>query len=355
MSQIEEHSTSWDLKLAIVSFAIFFVFFFFTFSYFFPPVDPLSSRDSTKEVDFSTEEDPSDTFTPLAEDVTEEPDLSVSSSLDKESIIAERNKKIAQLDKQLQQEKNQRDSIQLASSYTTQIPHKEIAQLMRDKLQDQELLVASRVHFLYDPVTYEQEMMDSGKLDILSVVLHSTIFSQLSNSLQLIFFQSRNDVRAKFKNWGIRLFAPHLLSGEELVSVVIHEMGHFVDVQILNDGLFWDKSLDFYWYSWEVTKVMSKWQIPANFVSGYAMTNKYEDFAESYVFFVLHNRQFLQKASENPVLQRKYDFFIKNVFRSGEFQDTDFTKEGEEKDYYWDITKININLEKFLEYLEKWL
>jgi hypothetical protein len=39
------------------------------------------------------------------------------------------------------------------------------------------------------------------------------------------------------------------------------------------------------------------------------MTNKYEDFAESFVYYILFNDDFRQKASLNVILQQKYDFF----------------------------------------------
>jgi len=45
------------------------------------------------------------------------------------------------------------------------------------------------------------------------------------------------------------------------------------------------------------------------------MTNKYEDFAESFAYFVLHNEDFLSKSAKSEVLRKKYDYFIKYLFR----------------------------------------
>jgi hypothetical protein len=49
------------------------------------------------------------------------------------------------------------------------------------------------------------------------------------------------------------------------------------------------------------------------------MTNKYEDFAESFTYFVLHNEDFLYKTQDSQVLKKKYDFFNTYLFRDFEF------------------------------------
>jgi hypothetical protein len=49
------------------------------------------------------------------------------------------------------------------------------------------------------------------------------------------------------------------------------------------------------------------------------MTNKYEDFAESFTYYILHNSDFLQKTEKSETLKRKYDFFTKNLFKNSEF------------------------------------
>jgi hypothetical protein len=49
------------------------------------------------------------------------------------------------------------------------------------------------------------------------------------------------------------------------------------------------------------------------------MTNKYEDFAETFTYFVLHNDDFLEKTKQSDILKAKYNFFIKYLFRENEF------------------------------------
>lgn len=85
----------------------------------------------------------------------------------------------------------------------------------------------------------------------------------------------------------------------------------------------------------------------ADFVSGYALTNKYEDFAESFTQYVFHNSDFKKKAAKNESLARKYDFFSKNVFPDGDFQGTSFESEAI-AEYVWDTTKIPIHTNKYL-------
>jgi hypothetical protein len=69
------------------------------------------------------------------------------------------------------------------------------------------------------------------------------------------------------------------------------------------------------------------------------MTNKYEDFGESFTYYILHNKDFLQKTKSSSILKQKYDFFGTYIFKKKEFFDTKFNDE-KVKDYYWDITKI---------------
>jgi hypothetical protein len=83
------------------------------------------------------------------------------------------------------------------------------------------------------------------------------------------------------------------------------------------------------------------------------MTNKYEDFAESFTYYILHNKDFLIKSKSSKKLKNKYDFFWKYVFRNHIFEWTDFSKDNKIKNYYRDITKIDFSLENFLEFLKK--
>lgn len=89
-----------------------------------------------------------------------------------------------------------------------------------------------------------------------------------------------------------------------------------------------------------------------DFVSGYAMTNRYEDFAESYTFYVLHNDYFLLKAQDSRVLLQKYNFFSEYVFEDEFLRDTQKLSTEKLLEYYWDTTKVPFDIKKFLHYLQ---
>jgi len=82
------------------------------------------------------------------------------------------------------------------------------------------------------------------------------------------------------------------------------------------------------------------------------MTNKFEDFAETFTYYVMYNSEFLEKTQDSEILSEKYYFFQKFLFRNAEFLQTSFSTQ-EMKSYYWDITKKAFSLEKLLNYFEK--
>ncbi len=79
------------------------------------------------------------------------------------------------------------------------------------------------------------------------------------------------------------------------------------------------------------------------------MTNKYEDFAESFSLYVFHNSFFESRTS--PVLREKYAFFQKYVFIDDQWQGTDFAVDPAPS-YLWDTTKIPIATNKYLFYIK---
>ena len=93
-------------------------------------------------------------------------------------------------------------------------------------------------------------------------------------------------------------------------------------------------------------------QNAGDFVSGYAMTNQYEDFAESYLFYVMHNQEFLEKSFESQKLREKYLFFQNYIFPQNVFRKSDFSGEHSPQAYYWDITKLSVDIKKFLQYIQ---
>lgn len=124
------------------------------------------------------------------------------------------------------------------------------------------------------------------------------------------------------------------VSVEELNAVLIHEIGHTTDLGSLQaetnsapsefkDGTLpiyqGDPSLDFYRISWDNEKQIKSVANNFDFVSGYAMTDPFEDFAETYLFYILHDDEFRFLASQNDALLAKYNFMKNTVFAGREY------------------------------------
>ncbi len=148
------------------------------------------------------------------------------------------------------------------------------------------------------------------------------------------------------------------MTEEELTAVLIHEVGHVVDTGLLEDDEgaateFLDRgqivyaadlSLPFYELSWQNADDWdgSTW----DFVSGYARSNPYEEFAESYVMYVLHGELFRVYAETNDQLAEKYDYF-KELFDGFEYDVPEITSKGAYVRVY-DVTRLDFDLESFL-------
>ena len=149
---------------------------------------------------------------------------------------------------------------------------------------------------------------------------------------------------------------------EEFTAVMVHEIGHNVDLGYLSeldkakqsefmDGkkpvYEGDPSLDFYRISWEDDKTRKKTASNLDFVSGYAMTDPFEDFAESYVYYILHNKDFKSKTQTSEQLLKKYQFIKNNVFNGKEFDTGEYLTD-RLNNRPWDITILSYNLDEFL-------
>lgn len=121
---------------------------------------------------------------------------------------------------------------------------------------------------------------------------------------------------------------------DELQSVFIHELGHIVDLGALTgtrgkktrfkDGnisiLSDDLSVQFYEISWTTSTTKKRNVASKDFVSGYAQSDCFEDFAESYLMYRIHGARFRALAKNSPSLQQKYNFMRTTVFGNIEFE-----------------------------------
>lgn len=153
----------------------------------------------------------------------------------------------------------------------------------------------------------------------------------------------------------------HIKSDAELVAVFVHELGHVVDLGYLkgehgadtafrngrNIILSDDLSVRFYGISWQDSTTRLQTSQDADFVSGYARSSAFEDFAESYTFYRLHGEKFRAAVEGSDALRRKYNFLRWQVFGGQEFQ-TEKLASTFEPGNIWDTTLLPYQLGEFL-------
>lgn len=139
----------------------------------------------------------------------------------------------------------------------------------------------------------------------------------------------------------------------EFRALIVHECGHITDLgglrgyDLSRPSMFIDgttpitgddPSVLFYQISWLTPTVMQPGTMAADFVSGYAETDPFEDFAETYAYYVLQQREFAKIAAKNPILQAKYDFMSRIVF-AGEQKVAD-GRHTRGRSIPWDVTRL---------------
>ncbi len=139
----------------------------------------------------------------------------------------------------------------------------------------------------------------------------------------------------------------------EFRALITHECGHVADLGGLrgspdsgqsgfydgNTPIFQnDPSVAYYQISWITTGISQPGTKESDFVSGYASSDPFEDFAESFAFYALHKKEFQRLAQGNPVIKAKYDFMDRLVFTGNpEIASSNF-KRGSRVP--WDVTKL---------------
>jgi len=196
--------------------------------------------------------------------------------------------------------------------------------------------------------------LKEGRLNLIKKILLDLPSEKLQN------FRSLNITQIKGNNRGLGgastvILNDYELSEQEFVSVFVHELGHVIDLggiqgtpeaekSPFNDGpnpIFTnDLSTVYYAYSWNdaITQKTSAERL--DFVSGYAMTDPFEDFAESFTYYYLHNQDFKILTQNNEKLELKYSF-IRDFIFSGEELDSGEGDVNPNK-RVWDITKLAI-------------
>jgi hypothetical protein len=151
------------------------------------------------------------------------------------------------------------------------------------------------------------------------------------------------------------------VTDEELVAVLVHEMGHITDTGVMvgtesagesgfmdgsNPVYSDDPSVAFYNLSFSSETAKLPTATDLDFVSGYAQTDPFEDFAETYTYYLLHGKEFRELAKVNLTLAKKYNFLKNNVFK-GEEYDNGSESEVKILDRQYDVTVLPYEMNKF--------
>lgn len=205
----------------------------------------------------------------------------------------------------------------------------------------------SKLSFSFRP---DSTKRDERVLSILRTNLLANPFSPKVLPLSVTVDSERTEPRGQIVGKEL-IMSDSIPTDSERIKVLVHELGHMVDVHYFRPSAAADVSDAFYGISWDSYKVKKKGAKLADFVSGYALSNKYEDFAESFAFYVFHNAEFQRRARTNRSLAEKYRFLSERVFPNEEFVSTDFGT-GKLKEYVWDTTKPSIDTKKYLFYIK---
>ena len=105
----------------------------------------------------------------------------------------------------------------------------------------------------------------------------------------------QREPRGRMRDAQISL-SPYVTRDSEFTKLFVHELAHYIDLYVLvADPHGIDPSDMFYTVSWQKPTVKRSSEGTMDFVSGYAASNQYEDFAESMVFYIFHNATFADR------------------------------------------------------------
>ena len=188
-------------------------------------------------------------------------------------------------------------------------------------------------------------------------------FSEFLDGFEFVSIHDDSTLRRGLSN-GPQVYMLCMQDTEEFSNVLVHELGHTIDLMHMEgsdlygrssfmdfDDPVWsnDPSVKFYNISWVNESEIKSEANRRDFVSGYAMTDPFEDFAETFAMYVEYGEifRFLIENEENSLLKDKY-FFMKYVVFEGEEFGLDKEISLDAIKYFWtgtsdlfDVTKLH--------------
>ena len=173
----------------------------------------------------------------------------------------------------------------------------------------------------------------------------SLVISKLTNFGNLAVIDTLQNIQIDWSNWDRRWYAGRtkiymhpkdINSYREFMDVFSHELGHVVDLWVLqwtdqnpldqkytefSRAVFYtdDPSINFYKISWSNENTTYKITSYKDFVSGYGMSNPFEDFAECHNMYINHQDAFAKMAENNTQLKSKYEY-LQKLYQSNYLQ-----------------------------------
>lgn len=153
-----------------------------------------------------------------------------------------------------------------------------------------------------------------------------------------------------------------ILSGnvpdEEFTGLLTHECAHVIhgnwtgsaatgqtSFKDGKDRFYADSPVvDFFSISWIEADVLRAEAKKADFVSGYAQSDAFEDFAESFVMYILHRDAFAERAKSSTAIAAKLAWMEKNLPMHTDILGT--SRYSWDKSVPWDVTKLPMTLAK---------
>ncbi len=175
---------------------------------------------------------------------------------------------------------------------------------------------------------------------------------------KIFFLDSPSSLRALSNEEKMFIYLDSISNNAEYREILTHEMGHVVDLGVLRGQNpqkskifteFWeikfsidDPSILFYQISRRWEKLTLRGVTYKDFVSWYSLNDIFEDFAESFNFYLNHYESFKTLSKYSPILKSKFQYF-KKLF-DGEYIKSDIlTAQYFEQNPNWrpwDTTKL---------------
>ncbi len=143
---------------------------------------------------------------------------------------------------------------------------------------------------------------------------------------------------------------------EEFTGLLIHECAHVIHSNMPGSPLsgksafvdgadpFYNDSpiAAFFSISWTEADVLKREAKKTDFASGYAMSDAFEDFAETFALYVLHRDAFEVRAKTNTAMAAKLEWMKTNLPSAEHILGT--SRYTWEKTVPWDVTKLPMTL-----------